>query len=104
MTEESTTGVPLQISKTAAQRERKKRAKVGIAVFHGDVIGDMFWRERSWILSGRAGKVRDVGKEGDGGKEVDGGLGSRKVEVESGSESLTAPSGHGVGVSAGELV
>ncbi|TID26659.1 tRNAHis guanylyltransferas-like protein Thg1 [Venturia nashicola] len=50
---------PVKLSKTALQREGRKRAKVGIAVYHGDVIGDLFWQQRSWILSGRAGKVRE---------------------------------------------
>ncbi|TLD38581.1 tRNAHis guanylyltransferas-like protein Thg1 [Venturia nashicola] len=52
---------PVKLSKTALQREGRKRAKVGIAVYHGDVIGDLFWQQRSWILSGRAGKVREGG-------------------------------------------
>ncbi|QDS70893.1 hypothetical protein FKW77_006197 [Venturia effusa] len=46
------------LSKTAAARERRKKAKAGIAVWHGDVIQDEFWRRRSWILSGRAGRLK----------------------------------------------
>ncbi|KAF4302203.1 putative tRNA guanylyltransferase protein [Botryosphaeria dothidea] len=47
------------LSKTAAEKERKKRAKARIAVEHVDVIRDEFWLRRPWILSGKAGKLNE---------------------------------------------
>lgn len=44
-------------SQTAAEKERKTRAKAKIAVEHIDIIRDEFWKQRPWILSGRAGKL-----------------------------------------------
>lgn len=44
-------------SKTAAEKERKTRAKAKIAVEHVDIIKDDFWERRPWILSGKAGKL-----------------------------------------------
>jgi tRNA(His) guanylyltransferase len=48
-----------ELSKTAAEKERKKRAKVGVAVQHIDIIQDDFWSRRPWILSGRAGRLKE---------------------------------------------
>ena len=53
----STAAQPL--SKTAAEKERKRRAKAKIAVKHVDIIKDDFWLRRPWILSGRAGKLKE---------------------------------------------
>ncbi|KAB2576113.1 tRNA guanylyltransferase protein [Lasiodiplodia theobromae] len=53
----STAAQPL--SKTAAEKERKRRAKAKIAVEHVDIIKDDFWLRRPWILSGRAGKLKE---------------------------------------------
>lgn len=75
--------MPLKLSKTALQQEKKRKARVGVAVFHGDVIRDEFWQRRSWILSGRAGKVRG---EGNGG-------GRGRLEIASGLEGLMVESG-----------
>ncbi|KAK8181271.1 Thg1 C terminal domain-containing protein [Phyllosticta citribraziliensis] len=47
------------VSKTQAEKEKKKRAKVGVKIEHVDVIKDDFWQRRPWILSGRAGKLKD---------------------------------------------
>lgn len=47
------------LSKTAAEKERKKRAKARIAVEHVDIIRDEFWLRRPWILSGKAGKLKE---------------------------------------------
>ncbi|KAK7531150.1 Thg1 C terminal domain-containing protein [Phyllosticta citricarpa] len=47
------------ISKTQAEKEKKRRAKVGVKVEHVDVIKDDFWQRRPWILSGRAGKLKE---------------------------------------------
>lgn len=51
------TDVPVPLSKTAAEREKKVRAKARVVVEHLDIIGDEFWEKRPWILSGRAGKL-----------------------------------------------
>ncbi|KAJ4292825.1 tRNA-His guanylyltransferase [Kalmusia sp. IMI 367209] len=48
-------GRPVQMSKTAREKERKKRGKARIVTEHVDIIGDGFWERRGWILSGRAG-------------------------------------------------
>ena len=45
-------------SKTAAEKERKRRQKAAIAVQHVDLIKDEFWNRRPWILSGRAGRLK----------------------------------------------
>ena len=49
------------LSKTAAEKERKRRQKAGIAIKHIDIIKDDFWIRRPWILSGRAGKLKEMG-------------------------------------------
>lgn len=46
-----------KISKTQAEKERKKRQKARIAVEHVDIIKDGFWEKRPWILAGRGFKV-----------------------------------------------
>ncbi|RDI86347.1 hypothetical protein Vi05172_g3850 [Venturia inaequalis] len=96
-----------KLSKTAMRKEGKRKAKVGIAVFHGDVIGDTFWERRSWILSGRAGRVREeVQGVADGEAEVkvegngNGVLEKRELEVRTGTESSMVPSEQ----AAGEMV
>ncbi|GME52856.1 putative tRNA guanylyltransferase protein [Neofusicoccum parvum] len=52
-------GQPPELSKTAAEKERKRRGKARVAVEHVDVIRDEFWVKRPWILSGRAGKLKE---------------------------------------------
>ncbi|EON69651.1 hypothetical protein W97_08911 [Coniosporium apollinis CBS 100218] len=47
---------PAPLSKTAAEKDRKRRAKARIVVEHLDIIKDDFWTQRPWILTGRAGK------------------------------------------------
>lgn len=44
------------LSKTQAEKEKKKRRKARVAVEHVDVIKDGFWAERPWILGGRSGR------------------------------------------------
>ncbi|KAF2476112.1 Thg1-domain-containing protein [Lindgomyces ingoldianus] len=44
-----------EMSKTAKDRDRKKRQRARIVVEHVDVIKDGFWEKRPWILSGRTG-------------------------------------------------
>lgn len=46
------------MSKTAQQQEKKSKAKAGIAIEHLDIIKNEFWQQRSWILSGRAGRLK----------------------------------------------
>lgn len=47
----------VEMSKTQAERDRKKKAKVRITVQHVDIIKDDFWLRRPWLLSGRPGKI-----------------------------------------------
>jgi hypothetical protein len=54
----TSSAVPAQVSKSAAQRGNKSRAKVGIAIEHMDIIKDNFWEVRPWILAGRTGKLK----------------------------------------------
>jgi len=42
-----------ELSKAAAEKERKRRTKAAIAVEHVDIIKDEFWERRPWILTGR---------------------------------------------------
>jgi tRNA(His) guanylyltransferase len=46
-------------SKTQLEKERKRRQKAGIKIDSIDVIKDLFWEQRPWILSGRTGKPRE---------------------------------------------
>ncbi|KAF2796509.1 Thg1-domain-containing protein [Melanomma pulvis-pyrius CBS 109.77] len=48
-------GNPKAMSKTAREKDRKKRMKARVVVEHVDLIRDEFWERRPWILSGRAG-------------------------------------------------
>lgn len=52
-TSPNTTG-PAPLSKTAAEKDRKRRLKARIAIEHIDIIRDEFWDQRLWILSGKA--------------------------------------------------
>jgi tRNA(His) guanylyltransferase len=45
------------MSKTQAEKERKKRQKARIAVQHVDIIKDDFWQRRPWLLSGKPGRI-----------------------------------------------
>lgn len=42
------------LSKTAAEKDRKRRLKARIAIEHIDIIKDDFWDQRPWILTGKA--------------------------------------------------
>lgn len=55
---EDEAGQPQPLSKTAMEKERKRRAKARIAVEHVDIIKDDFWEKRPWILTGRAGRPK----------------------------------------------
>ncbi|KAF2401840.1 putative tRNAHis guanylyltransferase [Trichodelitschia bisporula] len=46
-------------SKSAAEREKKTKAKAGIAVQHIDLIKDEFWECRPWILTGKVGRLME---------------------------------------------
>lgn len=51
-----TDGRPLiPMSKTARDKERKKKSKARIVIEHVDLIKDEFWERRPWILRGTAG-------------------------------------------------
>jgi len=43
------------MSKTAREKDKKKRMKAKIVIEHVDVIKDEFWIRRPWILSGKTG-------------------------------------------------
>ena len=43
----------VQLSKTKKEKERKRRMKAQIATEHVDIIKDIFWEKRPWLLSGR---------------------------------------------------
>ncbi|KAF2093472.1 tRNA guanylyltransferase [Rhizodiscina lignyota] len=51
------TDAPQKLSKSAAEKDRKTKAKAKIAVEHIDIIKDDFWGRRPWILSGQPGKL-----------------------------------------------
>ncbi|KAF2140023.1 uncharacterized protein K452DRAFT_274677 [Aplosporella prunicola CBS 121167] len=57
-------GTNAPLSKTQAEKERKKRQKAKVAVEHVDVIRDEFWERRPWILSGRTGRLKQETKDG----------------------------------------
>ena len=45
------------LSRTQADRDRRKRGKACVVVEHVDIIKDDFWDRRPWLLSNRPGKV-----------------------------------------------
>lgn len=51
-------GQASSLSKTAADKERKTKAKAGIAIQHIDIIRDHFWEVRPWILLGTTGRLK----------------------------------------------
>jgi tRNA(His) guanylyltransferase len=51
---------PVVLSKTQAEKDRKKRAKALVTVQHVDMIKDEFWERRPWLLNNRPGRL---GKE-----------------------------------------
>jgi tRNA(His) guanylyltransferase len=45
------------ISKTQAEKDKKRRAKSRITVQHIDVIKDEFWETRPWLLANKPGEI-----------------------------------------------
>ena len=45
-----------EVSKTQAEKERKKRQKATITLAHADLIQDAFWEMRPWLLGGKGVK------------------------------------------------
>lgn len=43
------------LSKTQQEKQRKRRAKAVVTIEHVDIIKDMFWDERPWILVAQDG-------------------------------------------------
>ena len=39
-----------EMSKTQMEKEEKKRRKAKIVVVHEDLIGEVFWEQRPWLL------------------------------------------------------
>ena len=48
-------GRPINMSRTAREKDRKKRSKAAILMEHVDIIKDDFWDKRPWLLSGKTG-------------------------------------------------
>ncbi|KAI9744439.1 MAG: tRNA-His guanylyltransferase [Claussenomyces sp. TS43310] len=46
-----------EVSRTQAEKDRKKRSKARITIEHVDVIRDEFWDRRPWLLTNRPGKI-----------------------------------------------
>lgn len=46
-----------ELSKTQADKDRKRRAKARLTVQHVDIIKDEFWDQRPWLLSNKPGKI-----------------------------------------------
>jgi tRNA(His) guanylyltransferase len=46
-----------EVSKTQAEKDRKKKAKARITVQHVDIIKDEFWNRRPWLLTNKPGKI-----------------------------------------------
>lgn len=57
LNEEALTGEEIALSKTQAEKERKRRQKAKIVIQHVDFIKDDFWERRPWLLSNRPGKI-----------------------------------------------
>jgi tRNA(His) guanylyltransferase len=67
-----------KLSKRAEEKERKSKERAGIRMEHCDLINNDFWHRRPWILSGRAGRLRNrpalamLAGGTDGGETADG--------------------------------
>ena len=44
---------PVEVSRTQAEKERKRQAKATIRVEHTDIIKDDFWDKRPWLLNSK---------------------------------------------------
>lgn len=55
--EEALNAEQQELSKTQAEKDRKKRAKAKITVQHVDIIKDDFWETRPWLLSNKPGEI-----------------------------------------------
>jgi hypothetical protein len=53
-----TSDVPEALSKSAAEKDKKRKAKARVVIDHLDIIKEDFWVQRPWILSGKAGTPR----------------------------------------------
>ncbi|CEJ88862.1 Putative tRNA(His) guanylyltransferase [[Torrubiella] hemipterigena] len=49
--------MPVEQSKSQAEKDKKRRAKARVVVEFLDIIKDEFWDKRPWILSNKPGKV-----------------------------------------------
>ncbi|GAB7344125.1 hypothetical protein MBLNU457_2023t3 [Dothideomycetes sp. NU457] len=56
---EETEGKEKQLSKTQAEKERKRKLKAVIKVEHVDVIKDEFWDKRPWLLANSRGRLAE---------------------------------------------
>lgn len=50
-------GIPTK-SKTANEKEKKAKTKAQVTIEHIDIIKDVFWNQRPWILSGSIGRLK----------------------------------------------
>lgn len=58
-TNEDNGGAHKQVSKTQAEKEKKKKQKATIAVEHVDIIKDEFWDAHPWILMNSRGRMAE---------------------------------------------
>lgn len=49
-----------KMSKSAQDKERKSKERAGVQLENCDLINNDFWHRRPWILSGRAGRLRNI--------------------------------------------
>jgi len=53
----SKTSEEKEISKTQAEKDKKRKAKARITVQHLNTLEDEFWLRRPWLLSNKPGKI-----------------------------------------------
>lgn len=58
--DENATGQEEKKSKTQEEKLKKRRGKVGVCLYHGDLVKDDFWLRRPWILTGGVGAVKEL--------------------------------------------
>jgi tRNA(His) guanylyltransferase len=51
--ESQSSAVPMTISKTQQEKQRKAKSKARVVITHLDIIQDDFWKQRPWLLSGK---------------------------------------------------
>ncbi len=54
--QDNESGLLAMLSRTQADKLRKRRAKADVVVYSGDLVKDGFWQQRPWILEGGVGR------------------------------------------------